>query len=777
MPRPRRPPGAGPALSLLALFLLPSLLVAAQQQQPLANHHVKNAHLSTPQPPHPNHERGVNDAQKRQSYASLLAENERAVATHVSTAPAVKAVRAHPAAGNAASGVQVPRVRSLQDWEVEDFVLLATVDGHIHARDRYNGKEIWELAGKPMLETIYNTSDKASIAGQDFLWIVEPREDGALYILSPGPYPVLQSLGLTVKQLTESAPFSSDDPDLPFLYNVEKKTFMLLVDAASGVIKQSFSPGGSFTNDDRCTSDPKSYFSSRERDCRGVIDLGQTEYTVTIHNRITREHLCTIKYAEWNSNSRDKDLQSQYAETMDQQYIYSKYNGEVIAYDHKRPRWYQRPSFKQPLPYPVARVFDVARPTHDKSIEPPLVLLPQPVGPAFSEEMANRVLLNTTDSGAWYALSEISYPVVTDGAPEASCYSQDNLLGWDAPFSLPDPKTLIGVHKLDFRAEPPQSKLRGIAAPTYYLPDDGQVVSTPPKSSPMQKGDQVVTPNRQQTIMESRSFPRYWVASFLTFVLVATCFASYNQNNHLVKNYLSKWVQSDKQKQTSPVLASPLPAIPEVSKDVEKDDTDLQPEAVLNTPEKQVVEVVEEPFVDALVLQETKEKKVTFAVPDDEEDDISVLSRTTTADQSYPAENETETATTVPDGEPQALTISVGDSTQDQPAAPPTPKKKKTHRGKRGGRKLNRNSSKDEEEVARIVDAAKQLEVGPRLHPDEITMNGDDIQDVSNIKRIGKLTIDQDRLLGNGSGGTFVFEGKWNVSNLQYQIYVALTLV
>jgi serine/threonine-protein kinase/endoribonuclease IRE1 len=57
------------------------------------------------------------------------------------------------------------------------------------------------------------------------------------------------------------------------------------------------------------------------------------------------------------------------------------------------------------------------------------------------------------------------------------------------------------------------------------------------------------------------------------------------------------------------------------------------------------------------------------------------------------------------------------------------------------------------------------------LHPDEVTMNGDDMQDVSNIKRIGKLTIDQDRLLGNGSGGTFVFEGKWNVSD----VYIPLT--
>jgi serine/threonine-protein kinase/endoribonuclease IRE1 len=45
-------------------------------------------------------------------------------------------------------------------------------------------------------------------------------------------------------------------------------------------------------------------------------------------------------------------------------------------------------------------------------------------------------------------------------------------------------------------------------------------------------------------------------------------------------------------------------------------------------------------------------------------------------------------------------------------------------------------------------------------------VSGDDVQDVSNIKRIGKLTIDFDRLLGNGSGGTFVFEGKWNVSKI-----------
>lgn len=81
-------------------------------------------------------------------------------------------------------------------------------------------------------------------------------------------------------------------------------------------------------------------------------------------------------------------------------------------------------------------------------------------------------------------------------------------------------------------------------------------------------------------------------------------------------------------------------------------------------------------------------------------------------------------------------------------------------RGKRGGQK--KKKPKDGDDVDLSVNAAKELEQAPTLHPDEIIPAGDDVQDVSNIKKIGKLTIDFDRLLGNGSGGTFVFEGKWN---------------
>jgi serine/threonine-protein kinase/endoribonuclease IRE1 len=765
-PRPRRPPGAGSALTTLALLFIVGL-VAAQQQQSFEHDvhnrpppRVEKAHIIPPHHGKPHLKETVGDADTRRPYTPLLSQNARAVATKVPSAPAISAVRAHPAR-YAASGGLVPSARSLHDWEVEDFVLLATIDGHIHARDRYNGEEIWELSGKPMLETIYNTSTgKTSPQDQPFVWIVEPREDGALYLLQPGPHPVLTHLGVTVKQLAESAPYSSDDPELPVVYNVEKKTFMLLVEAASGIVKQSFSPGGP-TLDDSCAPDSKNFFSARERDCRGVIDIGQTQYTITIHNKKTNEHICTIKYAEWNPNSRDKDLQSQYDQTLDKQYIYTLYSGEVIAFDYKRPRSHQRPLYRQRLPYPVARVFDVARPLNDPTDEPPLVLLPQPAGPAFTEDRYNHVLLNRTETGAWYALSEVNYPAVTDGAPDATCYKlSETVSDWDAQYAFPDVKTLVGVHKLDYIHPMPKTQLPGIAAPTYYDPVNDRVISNPPETSPRERQQPPTIDAPPQLHTDARYFTSL-VFSLLLVLVVVFGLQARPKVVESWKNYLMGLWPSGKARHPLP----PVPA-PVEPKTEQKDEDVLQlPNAEVDVSQQLVVETVEkaEVTVPVPVLEEAKEKKVTFDIPDDEED-LAPLSRATTVDRDSPVEDEGGNIEVTSNGD-ALMTNSTDDLSQDTSASPATPKKKKTHRGKRGGRKLSKNQK--EEELNRIVDAAKQLEVRPRLQPDELTETGGDVQAVTEIKRIGKLTIDQDRLLGNGSGGTFVFEGKWKVRHIR----------
>ncbi|KAF1360146.1 hypothetical protein EJ07DRAFT_116409 [Lizonia empirigonia] len=743
MPRPRRPPGAGLTLTtLLALVILgPSILAVAQQQQ--QPEHSVLAHTIHPSHGKSTHSQGsAGHVARRRPSSQVFARDESALATKVPSAPAVNAVRA-PYAANAATGALAPSARSLQDWEVEDFVLLATVDGRIHARDRYTGEEIWELTGQPMLETIYNVSEgTGKLQDQPFVWIVEPKEDGALYFLTPGPYPALHRLGMTVKQLANMAPYSSEDPALPVVYNVEKSTFMLVVEAASGKIKKSFSPSGTYSVDDEsCAPKGRNYFHAHERECSGSINLGQTQYTISIHNKQTNEHICTIKYAEWAPNNRDRDLQMQYQATMDNQYIYSMFNGEVIALDHNRlGKSRQRPLFRQELPYPVARVFDVARPTNDDSPEPALILLPQPAGKAGSEEKSKHVWLNTTETGAWYALSEQNYPVVTDGAPTASCYMQNDLLDWEGPHFLPDQKSLVGVHVLDHRLETP-SRYLAIAAPTAYHLEEGQPISRPPETSPMER-PMIDPPPRAETMIETRAAAVYTV--LLCFLVMAGTIKPE------VQSEVQSETQPERQTEPEPKLESNKANLPAVQEPVS--------EVIALT------ESVAEATVGATLSQDVKEKKVvTFDIPEDDEADMESLLRTTTIDQASPTEGDSDDATLPRNGDGTPSTANSETNAQDSNTALATPtKKKKTHRGKRGGRKLNKNQQKEEDDVDRIVDAAKQLDPTPTLHPDEVTMNGDDMQDVSNIKRIGKLTIDQDRLLGNGSGGTFVFEGKWN---------------
>ncbi|KAH6612520.1 hypothetical protein C7974DRAFT_405748 [Boeremia exigua] len=791
MPRPRRPPGAGLTLTtLLAIVILgPSFLaVAQQQQQPPRSVLAQTIHPNNGKSTHS--QDGAGHVARRRSSPPVFAQDESALATHVSSAPAVSAVGA-PSAVNAATGALAPSARSLQDWEVEDFVLLATVDGRIHARDRYTGQEIWELAGQPMLETIYNVSDgSATIQDQPFVWIVEPKEDGALYFLTPGPYPALHRLGMTVKQLANMAPYSSEDPALPVVYNVEKSTFMLVVEAASGKIKKSFSPSGTYSVDEEsCAPKHRDYFHAHERECSGSINLGQTQYTISIHNKLTNEHICTIKYAEWAPNNRDRDLQMQYSATMDNLYIYSRFNGEVIALDHKRlGKSRLKPLFRQELPYPVARVFDVARPSNDDSPEPALILLPQPAGKAGSEAMAKHVWLNTTEKGAWYALSEQNYPVVTDGAPEASCYMLKDMLDWDGPHSFPDQKSLVGVHKLDQKLETP-SRYLAIAAPTAYHAEEGQPISRPPETSPMER-PMIDPPPRAETMIETRAAAVYTI--LLCFVVMAGTVSVMKYPPQLDK-LMSLFIKSSAARQNRDASISvpsstgpefemkadkqvePKPEVlPEAPKEVK---TEVMPAI---EPESQAVESsatadtvtvavslpepTQEADVEAPATSEAKEKKVvTFNIPEDDDADLEPLSRTTTIDQSSPTEGDSDEATSDLVEKATSATNNPDGIAQDANAASSTPtKKKKTHRGKRGGRKLNKNQQKDEDDVDRIVDAAKRLDPAPTLHPDEVTMNGDDMQDVSNIKRIGKLTIDQDKLLGNGSGGTFVFEGKWN---------------
>jgi len=701
MPR-RRPPGAGPGLSttlFALLFVFPLIATAAQQQQPPPHSGYRRSPREdalvdtiTPQRHSKVEQDRLGNSAKRSRHTPIISQNERAIAT-LPSAPAVSnaAVRAPPA-GSAASpsgGLSSrPRARSLQDWEVEDFVLLATVDGHIHARDRSTGKEIWDLdAGRPMVETIYhqkNESDDKNPQDKAFMWIVEPIEDGNLYVLTPGPYPVLQNLGLTIKQLAEElSPYSSTDP--PVVYTAEKKNVMYVLDARTGTVLKRFSSGGSaVVNAESCEPQVTGFESTKQRECKGIFNLGQTEYIISIQNEVTGENICTIKYFEWTPNNRDRDLHGQYLSTMDNKYVYSKYDGTIFALDHTLHRkiYPQRPVYTRKFSSPVVRVFDVARPFDDDTSEPALIILPQPAGPAASEDGVQDVWVNCTETGSWYAMSESSYPAVTDGAARALCYSPEwsrEMLAWGGTHYLPDKTGLIGVHSLSHDDE------RRADVPTISAPvDDPQPIDETEKETSQDTLYHAIAPKSKNA----------WWPLFLAIMALTLGLGSYGYAKPTAFGFGKK---------TLARVETPLVTVPSME--------------------------AEPPAVEDKTPPEANKRTVRFVIPEDEQDG-DALSRTSTLDQ-LPIDMNGSAS----EGLGQQATEEEGEAVLDPANSSETPKpKKKAHRGQRGGRK-KKKATKEEEEVNRAVEAAKQLDPEHPLQPDEVTISGEGMQDVSNIKK------------------------------------------
>jgi serine/threonine-protein kinase/endoribonuclease IRE1 len=284
----------------------------------------------------------------------------------------------------------------------------------------------------------------------EHLWIVEPTQNGKLYVYNPSQGGI-HDLGLTVKQLVDFSPFAGEEPHV--VYTAEKRTALYTVDARTGTIDKIFSSGGSSAlNDTSC--EPSTGFVETNKECKGHLTLGQTQYTVDIANRLTGQSICTIRYFEWTPNMRDQDLYSEYSETMDKKYVYSKYDGTIFAMDHTTQRKVHpiRPVYTRKFPSPVVRVFDVARPFQDESDDPALVILPQPRMPGYVDSGPSDIWVNCTESGGWYAMSESTYPAVTDGASQAQCY-RDSVgkpgdLFLDNKGSLPPLKSLVGVHSI-----------------------------------------------------------------------------------------------------------------------------------------------------------------------------------------------------------------------------------------------------------------------------------------------------------------------------------------
>ncbi|KAJ5712205.1 Serine/threonine-protein kinase ppk4 [Penicillium malachiteum] len=737
-----RLPGAQSTLpASVALLLLPVLV--APQQHP--ERYDSASHVSVPL--------AAGETNSYSQYTAsaavppIVKSNDASALVTLALAGSGRAVRAPPtqASSTAAGLASQLHARSLQDWEVEDFVLLATVDGTIHARDRKTGSPRWalEVPSSPVVESIYHRANRTSFDDtqpeDDFLWIVEPSQDGSLYIYSPGPDAGLQKLGLTVKQLVDETPYSGIEPAVT--YTARKETTLYTIDARTGSILRVFSSRGPFTAGQECRKvDGQDLDPEECETTSGTLVLGRVEYAVAIQNTETGDPICTLKYSEWAPNNRDMDLQSQYFRTMDQSHVYSMHDGVVLGFDHSRM---DRPRYTQRFSSPVARVFDVVRPANKETPDAstPLVLLSQPLQPpdpdygTLDDGRDTRVFIDSTDAGGWYALSEETYPLVTGRAPMAQCYDKDFFRRGQPLMSLNPHQqrdALAGVHSLNGpQIRPPIPRLGSSIT---------ELANDTPRDILRSPSELALPPALRHSAIIRKSWDNALDIVVTLILLFIGTFIYFNSHN---------------------------------IRDLAKQKLDIK--NIINSNDKAPLSTPPTPIVGT-APDRKRASSLSRTVPDvtvdvdflDQNADTDAMPRPPRDRSTQP---ETPRRVKISEATSEIDDLEVDEAGQDLDKTPV--KKKGRARGSRGGKNHRRRKKPGTEgdateQADQVVEQVKGFAPQSRLEPDiQMTRTvSNEISEMDGVVRIGRLEVFTDVVLGHGSHGTVVYRGVFDGRNV-----------
>ncbi|KAF4460347.1 IRE kinase [Fusarium albosuccineum] len=732
---------------------------------------------------------------RKNEYENVIIPHDASALATLAPAEAVRAPnpsRHHRPRSVHASGLTQQQIaRSLKDWEVEDFVLLATVDGDLYANDRRTGKERWHLeVDQPMVETTHHRAD-SSILDEDYnavdhyVWAVEPNRDGGIYMWIPDSKSGLIRTGFSMKTLVELAPYADDKP--PVVYTGDKKTTMITLDAATGRVLKWFGSTGSHVNEAESCLRPDTLYAANSQECSstGTITLGRTEYTVGIQRR-DGHPIATLKYSEWSPNNYDSDLYQQHQSSLDSKYITSQHDGKVYAFDYARTGE-PEPLFIEHFSAPVARVFDVCRPW-DATLEsnPDLVVLPQPPMPSQDENHArmrtNSIFLNQTRGGSWFAMSGRSYPLITN-APIAQISLPtwwDIAPAWDTINQTRLSKALAGTHFLN------SNRPSGHHPPT--LPsgsieehDDPEIDPAVPAVADASNEPAIITTVKALPQNAAKTFTDFLSNPIVIIIFISTLIANQKKLRRGYNRMRTKGFMNQLHHLIShPLEQSSEDADDSQASDKEADEIDTPTESTTGKKTADQLEAklrekkLEEPPVPA--------PESSKLVPDEgisqpavNDVDWSDREATPTPAKSAAKAKAGIFAEGLADENGAQNTAINGDQTgqksNNQNGAPPE-KKKKAHRGRRGGVKHRKGragelsqSRGDDPGPGTVEDAvnnAKKLGDRPSLEADTITVANDMSSVTGPIIRMGNIEVNTDEQLGTGSNGTLVFAGKFD---------------
>jgi serine/threonine-protein kinase/endoribonuclease IRE1 len=760
MPSPGRPPGDAPVANpnkLLRFLALAPLLVSCvvgNQSPAQAHQSVLQRHESFHENLEHDHVSARIEATKvplvdtpfqtsRRKNTLSVNNKEKYDASAIATlAPAPSAVAAPPTrrSNTSSAGLASPQIaRSLEDWEVEDFVLLATIDGKLYAQDRKTGKPRWVVeAVDSVVNSTHYYQNQSSIEDDynpiiidDYIWAIEPTHDGSLYIYRKnGPSGNLVNTGLTMKKLVEElSPYSDADPAVT--YTGEKKSTLLVIDAHDGNVVKFFGNSGPILKQQTCLNTNE--LSRKDTECKtsSTFTIGRTEYTVYINSEKDGHPIAKLQFSEWVPNNYDHDLQRQYRTTLDNKYIHTLTNGGIIGVDHNDENSGAdgKTLFQDKLPSAVVRIFDIARPWGTEKEDPELIVLPQPMPPSQLEDAitandrARSIFLNRTEAGSWFALSGSYYPTAVQGAEPALCQQQGwyPQRGWESMSNAQLSNALVGLHSIEYsRSDRSPLMIGGSNDSDYGI----SVPPEPPLTVPDWFWHLVA-----QVVIKLVDF----VTNPMLLLLLLSVIVYKASELRVGLGRLGRLVASVRledllnpfggSKHLEPPFASESSSHDSINPANEKPNG-----LALDGP----------PDLPAVKVDEVEDKQV----------DVNPSPSTRLN---------------------RANSLEIPDS--DAPG--PETEKKKAHRGRRGGvkhkkgrnRAASQDASQEPKPPATVEDAvrdAQMLGEQPKLEPDIHTISHDPAEVSGPVIRVGALVVNTEKLIGTGSNGTMVFEGNFD---------------
>ncbi|KAJ6511331.1 hypothetical protein C8R47DRAFT_1094698 [Mycena vitilis] len=265
----------------------------------------------------------------------------------------------------------------LLDSQLLDIVLVASVDGTIHALNRSTGDALWlisdKTASQPTLAPLVRSSriyhDPNDGAFQE-TYIVEPQS-GDIYVMA-APSGPLQRFPFSVPELVDLSPFTFAVTDDPRVFVGRKETSMSVVELETGKIRA--------TAGSACASD--SFKDLRQADDWDDLDgnkpqmskhtevfIGRTDYHISIHTRPLNAHhpVQNLSFSAYGPDIGDNLLQAGYTNTKDDVYIQSLPNGEIISFKASPGEPNKQDSASSPVLWtykfknPVVAIYDILR--------------------------------------------------------------------------------------------------------------------------------------------------------------------------------------------------------------------------------------------------------------------------------------------------------------------------------------------------------------------------------------------------------------------------------